>query len=198
MTNLDSILKSRDSTLPTKFHLVKAMVFPVVMYECERWTINKAECRRIDIWTVVLEKTLEHPLDCQEIQPVHPKGDQSWMFIGRTDVEAETPILWPPDAKSWPTWKDSDAEKFWGHEEKGTTEDEMVDGITDSMAMGLGGLQELVMDRVAWHAAIHRVAKSQTRLRDWTELNLYIMNYNNYILLFSIYVLLFDKCYALY
>ena len=120
------------------------------------------------------------------------------MFIGRTDVEAEIPILWPPDAKSWPTWKDSDAEKFWGHEEKGTTEDEMVDGVTNLMAMGLGGLQELVMDRVAWHAAIHRVAKSQTRLRDWTELNLYIMNYNNYILLFSIYVLLFDKCYALY
>ena len=89
MTNLDSLLKSRDITLPTKVHLVKAMVFPVVTYGCEGWTIKKAEHRRID---VVLEKTLESPLDCKEIQPVLPKGDQSWVFIGRTDVEAETPI----------------------------------------------------------------------------------------------------------
>jgi len=96
MTNLDSILKSRDITLPTKVHLVKAMVFPVVMYGYESWTIKKAERRR----TVVLEKTLESPLDCKKIQPVHPKGDQSWVFIGKTDVEAETPILWPPDTKS--------------------------------------------------------------------------------------------------
>ena len=96
MTNLDSIFKSREITLPTKVHLVKAMVFPVVMYGCESWTVKKTERRR----TVVLEKTLESPLDCKEIQPVHPKGDQSWVFIGRTDVEAETPILWPPDAKS--------------------------------------------------------------------------------------------------
>ena len=101
MTNLDSILKSRDITLPTKIHLVKAMVFPVVMYGCESWTIKKAESRRIDAFgTVVLEKTLESPLDCKEIQPVHPKGDQSWMFLGRTDVEVEAPILWLPDAKS--------------------------------------------------------------------------------------------------
>ena len=100
MTNLDSILKSRDITLLTKVHLVKAMVFPVVMYGCESWTIKKAEHRRIDALTVVLEKTLESPLDCKEIQPVHLKGDQSWVFVGRTDVEAETPILWPPDAKS--------------------------------------------------------------------------------------------------
>ena len=99
MTNLDSVLKSRDITLPTKVCLVKAMVFPVVMYGCESWTINKAECRRIDAFEV-LEKTLESPLDCKEIQPIHPKGDQSWMFIGRTDAKAETPILWPPDAKS--------------------------------------------------------------------------------------------------
>ena len=98
MTNLDSILKSRDITLSTKVHLVKAMVFPVVMYGCDSWTIKKVEHQRID--AVVLEKTLESPLDCKEIQPVHPKGAQSWVFIGRTDVEAETPILWPPDAKS--------------------------------------------------------------------------------------------------
>ena len=94
MTNLDSILKSRDITLPTKFHLVKAMVFPVVVYGCESWTVKKAEHRRIDAFeTVVLEKALESPLDCKEIQQVHPKGDQSWVFIGRTDAEAETPIL---------------------------------------------------------------------------------------------------------
>ena len=100
MRNLDSILKSRDITLPTKVCLVKAMVFPVVMYGYESWTIKKAECQRIDAFELVLEKTLENALDCKEIQPVHPKGDQSWVFIGRTDVEAETPILWPPDAKS--------------------------------------------------------------------------------------------------
>ena len=101
MTNLDSILKSRDITLPTKVLLVKATVFPVVMYGCESWTIKKAECQRIDAFELwLLEKTLESPLDCKEIQPVHSKGDQSWVFIGRTDVEAETPILWPPDARS--------------------------------------------------------------------------------------------------
>ena len=100
MTNLDSILKSRDITLPTKGHLVKAMVLPVVTYGCESWTMKKAECRRIDALNQ-LEKTLESPLDCKEIQPVHSKGDQSWVFTGRTDAEAETPILWLPDAKNW-------------------------------------------------------------------------------------------------
>ena len=101
MINLDSILKSRDITLPTKVHLVKAMVFPVVMYGCESWTIKKAEHRRVDAFELwVLEKTLESPLDCKELQPAHPKGDQSWVFIGRTDAEAETPILGPPHVKS--------------------------------------------------------------------------------------------------
>ena len=100
MTSLDSILKSRDITLPTKVRLVKAMVFPVVMYGCESWTMKKAEHRRIDAFELMLEKTLESPLDCKEIQPAHPKGDQSWVFTERTDVEAETPILWPPDAKN--------------------------------------------------------------------------------------------------
>ena len=100
MTNLDSILKSRDITLPTKVCTVKAMIFPVVMYGCESWTIKKAEHRRIDAFELlVLEKTLESPLDCKEIQPVHSKGDQSWVFIGRTDAKAETPIFWPPDAQ---------------------------------------------------------------------------------------------------
>ena len=93
MTNLDSIFKSRDITLPTKVHLVKAMVFPVVMYGCESWTMKKAKHRRIDAFELVLEKTLESPLDCKETQPVNPKGDQSWVFIGRTDVESDTPIL---------------------------------------------------------------------------------------------------------
>ena len=100
MTNLGSILKSRDIILPTKVHLVKAMVFPVVMYGCESWTIKKAECRRIDAFKLWYWRRLENPLDCKVIQPVHPKGDQSWVLIGRADVEAETPILWPPDAKS--------------------------------------------------------------------------------------------------
>ena len=125
MTNLDNILKSRDITLTTKVHLVKAMVFPVVMYGCESWTVKKAQ-KNWCFWSVVLEKTLESPLDCKEIQPVHPKGDESLVFIGRTDVEAETPILWPPDVKSWIIGKDPDAGKDWGQEEKGTTEDEMV------------------------------------------------------------------------
>ena len=99
MTNLDSIFKSRDITLPTKVCLVKAMVFPVVMHGCESWTVKKAERRRIDAFEE-LEKTLESPLDCKEIQPVHPKGDQSWVFFGRNDAEAETPVLRPPHAKS--------------------------------------------------------------------------------------------------
>ena len=111
MTKLDSILKSRDITLPTKIHLVKTMIFPVVMYGC--------------FWTVVLEKTLESPLETKEIQPVHPKGNQSWIFIGRTDAEAETPILWPPDTKNGLIGKDPDAGKGW-RQEKGMTEDETV------------------------------------------------------------------------
>ena len=99
MTNLDSRLKSRDITLSTKVHLVRAMVFPVVMNGCESWTIKKTERRRIDALELWFWKRLLSPLDCKEIQPVHPKGDQSWAFFGRTDFESETPVLWPPDAK---------------------------------------------------------------------------------------------------
>ena len=120
---------------------------------------------------MLLEKTLESPLDCKEIQPVYPKGDQSRVFIWRTDAEAETPILWPPDVKSWIIGKDPDAGKDWRQEEEGMTEDEMVDSITDSMYMSLSKLQELVMDREAWCAVVHGVIKNRTRLSNWTELN---------------------------
>ena len=128
MTNLDSILKARDITLQTKVHIVKAVVFPVVMYWWHDELHHKEgwELKNWCFWTVVLEKTLQSPLDCKEIQLVNPKGNQSWIFIGRTDAEAEAPILWPPDAKSQHTGKDPDAGKDWGQEEKGTTEDEMV------------------------------------------------------------------------
>ena len=143
MTNLDSILKSRNITLPTKVHLVKAIGFSsghVWMWELdykESWALKnwcfffffKFEKHNfIDptcFWTVVL-KSLESPLNCKEIQPVHPKGDQSWVFMGRTDAEAETPVLWPPHAKSWLIGKSPDAGRDWGQEEKGTTEDKMV------------------------------------------------------------------------
>ena len=102
------------------------MVFPVVMYGCESWTVKKAERRRVDAFELWCWRRLKSPLDCKEIQPVNPKGNQSWILIGRTDAEAETPVLWPPDAKSWLVWKDPDAGKDWRWEEKGTTEDEMV------------------------------------------------------------------------
>ena len=120
---------------------------------------------------MVFEKTLEYPLDCKEIQPVHSKGDQSWVFIGGTDAKAETPILWPPQAKSWLIGKDPDAGRDWGQEEKGTTEDEMAGWHHRLDEHVLSELWELVMDREAWHAVIHGVTKSRTRLSDWTELN---------------------------
>ena len=127
MTNLDSILKSRDITLSTKICLVKAIVFPVVMYGCEIWDYKESWVpKNWCFLTAVLGKTLESPLDCQEIQPVHPKGNQSWIFIGRTDGEAETPVLWLLDAKNWLIWKDPDAGKYWRQEEKGTAKDEIA------------------------------------------------------------------------
>ena len=150
MTNLDSILKSRDITLPRKLCIVKAMIFPVVMYACESWTIKKScALKNWCFWTVGLEKILESPLGSKEIQPVNPKGNQSWIFIGRIDAEAETPILWPPDVKSWLIWKDPDDGKDWRQEKRG------LNGNTDLMDMSLSKPQELVMDREARRAAVH-------------------------------------------
>ena len=143
MTNLDSIFKSRDTTLPTKVCLVKAMVFPVVMYGCESWTVKKTERWRTDAFELWCWRRLESPLDCKEIQPVHSE-DQPWDFFGRNDAKAETPVLWLPHAKSWLIGKDSDGGRDWGHEEKWTTEDEMagwhhqLDGHESKWTPGVG------------------------------------------------------------
>ena len=159
-------------TLPTKVHLVKAMVFLVVMYGCENWTIKKAQHWRIDAFELwCWKRLLRVPWTGKEIQPVNPKGNQSWIFIGRTDAEAETPILWPPDAKSWLIWEDPDAGKDWRQEEKGMTEDEMVwwhhwlNGCECEWNRGVGDGQGGLACCNSW------VAKSRTWLSDWTELN---------------------------
>ena len=170
-TNLDSILKSRDITLLTNVHLVKAIVFPVVMYGCESWTIKKAEHWRIDAFELWCWRKLESPLDSKEIKPINPKGNQSWIFIGRADVEAEVPILWPPDTKNWLIGKDPDAGKDWRQEEKGTTEDEMVgwhhqlNGHEFQQALGVGDGQGGLACCSPWG----RKESDRTERLNWTD-----------------------------
>ena len=142
------------------------MVFPVVMYGCEGWTIKKAEVpKNWYFWTVVLEKTLESPLDCKESKPVNPKGNQSWIFIGRTDTEAEVPVLWPPDAKGQFIGKDPDAEKDWGQKENGMVEDEKVRSPINGHELEhiLGNSE----GQRTWHPTVHGVSRSWTWLSNW-------------------------------
>ena len=166
MTNLNSILKSRGITLPTNVHLVNVWMWELDYKES--WALKNWH-----FWTVVLEKTVESPLDCKEIQPVHPKGDQSWMFVGITDVEDETQVLWAPVGKSWLVGEDSDAGRDWGQEEKGTTEDEMagwhhrLNGHESEWTLGDGDGQGGLACCDSWG----RKESDTTEQLNWTELN---------------------------
>ena len=172
MTKLDSILKSRDITLPTKVHLVKAMVFPVVMYGCESWTVKKAEHRRIEAFELWRWRRLESPLDCKEIQPVHSKGDQPWVFCRRNDAKAETPILWTPDAKSWLIGKDWCCE---GLRAGGEGDDRGWDGWMASLTrwtwvwVDSGSWWWTRRPGVLWFIGLQRVRHDWATELNWTE-----------------------------
>ena len=171
MTNLDSILKSRDITLLTKVHLVKAMIFPVVMYGCENWTIKKAECRRIDAFELWCRRRLLRVPGTSRRSFVNPEENQSWLFTGRTDAEMEAPTLWPPDAKSRLIRNDPDAGKDWRQEEKGMTEDKMVgwhhwlNGNESEQALGVGDGQGSLMYCSPWG----RKESDMAEWLNWTE-----------------------------
>ena len=171
MTNLDSILKSRDLTLLTNVHLVKAMVFPAVMYGCECWIIKTAECWRTDAFELLYwRRLLRVPLDNKRIQPVHPERNKSWIYIGRTDAEAEAPILWPSEVKNWLFGKDLDAEKDWRQEEKETTENEMIwwhhrlNGHEFEQAPGVGDGQRSLVCCSPWG---HRARDDRATQLNW-------------------------------
>ena len=176
MTNLDTILKSRDITLPTKVRLVKAMIFPVVMYKCESRIMKKAEHQIWCFWTVVLANTRES-LELQGNQPVHSEGDQPWHLSGRNDAKAETPVLWPPHAKCWLIGKDSDAGRNWGQEEKGTTEDGMaewhhwLDWCESEWTLGVGDGQGGLACCNFWG---HKEMNTNERL-NWSELPISVL-----------------------
>ena len=169
MTNLDSILKAetlfcQQGPSSQSYGFSSSHVWMWELDYKESW-VPKKWC----FWPVVLEKTLESPLDCKEIQSVHSKGDQPWVFFRRNDAKAETPVLWPPHAKSWLTGKDCDAGRDWARKRRGQRGWDGWMASPTQWMLTLSELQEFVMDRKAWHAAIHGVAKSQTRLSDWTD-----------------------------